>query len=359
MVKSARATIEWDKHSIILGEKPTQGLGDSVVWNVLWILEINERQSELELLLMKLKTEVERKISKIWYDYSDYNDRIFSSEEEIKRIFKSILRENATIRELYEKIISITPESQKEVLIKSLYRNIFEDLIYSKVKNYSSDSPVSLSFSNKESFLEEIQFWVDEKWHSYIDLRDNHLWKLLWVEWMLELVEKTWKKTLRALVLTANGLWEYLRTEWLLNFIDKLWENWMKFLDISFNDLWKYLWKDGILKLVERIWKVWINILWLAENELWKYLWKEGIFELIEIAWKNWIKSLDIWYNNIVSYLWYDWIFNFVETAWKNWVKVIELWDNDLSEIRELLGEDWVSKLKELFLVYWIKILDL
>jgi len=289
-------------------------------------------QSEkLERLFTQLDDALDAKINKAWYDYKDYEQRLFRWEEELE----AILEQDDELKVLYENLLQATefaPYLKQVLWDKLLFDRVLElwppPQEFSEPVTFSFDRlktnpeiPTSLKIKNLPSDvsiqeLEEVFLKIENaSWVLAIDLTDNNLWTFrkdqlqaifshLWNVRSMDL----WNNDLRTLDKPSiQAIFSHL---WNLRNID-LWYNDLWELDIpSLQTIFSYLWnvrsidlggclfweldEPNLQAIFSHLWNV--RSIDLSDNYVWNL--DEPRLHAI-FSHLSWVRSIDLSRNNL------------------------------------------------------------
>jgi len=350
---------------------PSSSTREDILWNITSkISELLDSEAflhqsqELEKLFMQLNDTLDAKVNKAWYDYRDYEQRLFRHEKDLE----AILRQDQALKVHYENIlraIKFAPYLKQALWDKLLFDRLLElwpsaqeflepvTFSFAELKT-NPEMPSSLEIKNfpSEASVQELEEGFSKienaPWVQRINLNFNKLWAFLQDQLYaifshLENVNST--------DLGDNKLWQLdeprLRTIFShlrnVRSIDLRWnELWI--LDVpSLQSIFSYLWSvrsiglryNDIWHLDEpRLHAIFLHLSWVRSIDLWcNYLWEldeprlQSIFSHL-----SWTRTIDLSIND----LWHldeprlQAIFSHL-----SWVRTIDLCWNDLWQLDE------------------------
>lgn len=233
-----------------------------------WQQELKEKNERMKILLEQLQEAIEKRSEEIGYGYNseNYNNRLCQSDEFLEKVFQEEVLWNAMIKNIYEKMIKITPEIWRKTMKERLKKDYFENLIYESIKEYQLKEG-NLSLSRKhwwEQNSEKIEKIIKTLplWLKSLDFSWNVLSNKVWKEF--EKIMRTLPAWLKSLNLSWDDLWDTI-SEDLQDMIKNL-PLWLKNLNLSHNSLWKKT-SEEMVKIM-RVLPVWLKILYLWDNDI-------------------------------------------------------------------------------------------
>lgn len=124
--------------------------------------ELKEKNEKMKDLLKELQEAIQKRREKIGYDYeqksydiawchrqSNYEARLCQSDEFLEKVFEEkvlwngnennifwkIFKRENKLKKIYETILSILPDKWKEIILKKIKEEYFEDIIYESIPN--------------------------------------------------------------------------------------------------------------------------------------------------------------------------------------------------------------------------------
>jgi len=297
-------------HPLSSQELPHSGVLWGITNKILKILnsEICQQQNqELERLFNQLNDALDAKVKNAWYDYRDYEQRLFRQEKDLE----AILQQDQALRVLYENIlraIKFAPYLKQALWDKILFDRVLE--LWPPAQEFSE--PITFSFDRLkrtpsippyimiEDFpsdasvqeLEEVFSKIENTpWVLSIDLTYNNLWDF-WLDQLQAIFSHLWD--VRSIDLSKNNLWK-LDEPRIQAIFSHLWE--VKRIRLNGSYLHR-LDEPSLQAIFSHLWNVrsidlWDNGLWqLDESRLHAIFSHLGSVRSINI-WKNDIWELD------------------------------------------------------------------
>jgi len=317
------------------------------------------QSQELEKLSLQLIDALNTKVNKAWYDYKDYEQRIFREEDKLE----AIVQQDQDLSVHYENIlraIKFAPYLKQALWGKLLFDKLLElwppaqeflepvTFSFAELKT-NPEMPSSLEIKNfpSEASVQELEEGFSKienaPWVQRINLNFNKLWAFL-QDQLYAIFSHLWN--VRRIDLCGNYLWD-LNEPSLHTIFSHLWN--LRNIDLWHNDLWTF-WKDQLQAIFSYLWSVRSidlrhNVLWQLDEprlqSIFSHLWNVRSIDLrrndLWVLWEDQLHAIFSYLGNVKSIdlrrndLWVLWedqlhaIFSHLGN-----VKSIDLWDNDL-----------------------------
>jgi len=327
------------------------------------------QSQELERFFIQLNDALDAKVNKAWYNYKDYEQRLFRWEVELEAIllqdqdlevlyvnflkvtaFAPHLKHALWDRLLFDKLIELwlpaqefsapvtfsfaelkrTPSIPSFIILKDLPTQASpKELgkVFSKIENIPWVQEMSLNSSRLIAFIQnKVQAFISFQWFSHlwnvrsIDLSWNNLWKL--DEPRLHAIfSHLWN--VRSIDFRNNELWQLdeLKLQAIFSHLLRL-----KSLKLRDNELWQ-LDEPRLQSIFSHLWNV--RSIALSWNNLWK-LDEPRLQSIFSHLWN--VRSIDLRWNdlymldkpNLQAIFFHLWNVRSIDLSWNNLWKLDE-----------------------------------